>query len=372
MNHPGSGAGGGEPGLIFFGGYDPLYPRNSIIRKGWSKSGYYAGECRVDLRLKSPLRYPALIWRYLRSGLGSGAIFVPDFRHKDVPLAWMLSRLGGRKLIFDPLVSRYETRVLDREDAAHGSAQARHNMNIDRVSFTLPDLVLSDTEAHARFYARIFNISENRMCTLHLGFDEDLFSEIPPRSSSAALEVLFYGTYLPLHGVETIVDAARILRGEQVRFVLVGSGQTYDDIVRRAAGIDGIEFRDSIPASELNALIGRADVVLGIFGRTEKAGNVIPNKIYQALAVGRPVVTRDSSAIRELFIDGRHLLTVPPADAEALAAAIRRLVNETGLRDRLAAEGGALVRNEYNSKRVAQRLARILRERGISEGAAGK
>jgi glycosyltransferase involved in cell wall biosynthesis len=362
-----AGSGGAARGILFFGAYDPAYPRNAIIRKGWLRCGFPVAECRVDMRLKVPLRYPALLWRYVRMRDGSRIIFVPDFRHKDVPIAWALSRLARRKLVFDPLVSRYETRVLDREDVARGSPQAGHNRNIDRISMALADVVLADTRAHACFYSDELSVPAAKIKVLPVGFDEDLFPEAPPSSGSAPFRVLFYGTYLPLHGIDTIVETAALLRDSPVAFTLVGDGQTLGDAKSEARGLpEGkLTFSPPVPPDALRSLIARSDVVLGIFGTTPKARLVIPNKVYQALAVGRAVITADTPAVRELFKDGIHLLTVPPGDAPALARAIESLTNDRPAALRLAETGGSYVRSEFNSKRIAERLFDILEEEGL-------
>ncbi|UCF05962.1 MAG: glycosyltransferase [bacterium] len=353
--------------LLFFGGYLPSYSRNAIIRKGWRALGLPISECRADTRRKVHLRYPALLWRYLRAGERGRILFVPDFRHKDVPLAWVLARLSGKRLVFDPLVSRYETRVLDRGDATEGSPQAWHNRNIDRLSFTLPDLVLADTEAHARFFIGEYGISPEKVYPLPVGFDEDVFPQQPEREGGGAFRVLFYGSYLPLHGIEAIIDAASLLRDRHMEFTLVGSGQTYEEIRNRARHLDTgtVTFRGYVPERELCPLIAASDVVLGIFGTTPKAAMVIPNKVYQSLAVGRAVVTADTPAIREHFIHGVHLMTVPNADPGALAGCLRDLQDNPGLRRRLAAEGGSYVRKHFCSARIAERLASILEEAGL-------
>ena len=353
-------------GILFFGGYNPTYPRNAIIRKGWEKCGFPVAECAVDERFKMLRRYPALLWRYARTTHSSRIIFVPDFRHKDVPLAWLIARCAGKKLVFDPLVSRYETRVLDRGDALRGSAQAWHNRNLDRMSMRLPDLVLSDTHAHARFYANECSRPVDRIAVLPVGFDEDMFREVPLPAEAATCRVLFYGTYLPLHGVETIVEAVSLIRDARVRVVLVGAGQTRAEAERRADGLppETISFCAPVPADGLRDLIAASDIVLGVFGTTPKARMVIPNKVYQALAAGRPVITADTPAVRELFENGLHLVTVPAGDAAALARAIESMARDRAARERLAKTGGSYVRAQFNSKRIAERLFEILvRER---------
>ena len=82
-------------------------------------------------------------------------------------------------------------------------------------------------------------------------------------------------------------------------------------------------------------------IALGIFGTGDKAARVIPNKVFQALACARPVITADTPAVRELLSDGVDALLVPPGDALALAEAVRRIAGEAGLAGRLAAAGRA-------------------------------
>ncbi len=353
-------------GVLFFGAYDPEYPRNAVLRKGLARCGVPVDECRVDGRLKVHLRYPALLARYLGRRRTERVLFVPDFRHKDVPLAWALARCGGRALIFDPLVSRYETRVLDRGDAARKSAQAWHNRNIDAISMRLPDLVLADTGAHAAFYAQEFSIPSDKLRSLPVGFDDEVFAAAPPRPPGGPAVVLFYGSFLPLHGVETIVEAARILACSPIRFEFVGAGQTRETAERLAAGLPKGKaiFRPPVPQRELPGIIAAADIVLGVFGVTPKTAMVVPNKVYQALAVGRSVVTAASPAVREFFSEGIHLFTVPPGDARALAAAIERLAGDAALRESLAGAGGAHVRAEYGPGRIGERCVALLKEAG--------
>jgi glycosyltransferase involved in cell wall biosynthesis len=355
------------PHLLFFGAYDPEYPRNLIIRKGWNKLGFALSECRVGVKRKVYTRYPALLFRYVKSERKGDILFVPDFRHKDVPLAWAVAKLSGKKIIFDPLVSRYETKVLDRGDADRRSVQAWHNRNLDRISFGLPDLILADTAAHADYYHQSSGVMRGRIGVLPVGFDEDTFHGIPQRDEDGTLVVLFYGSFLPLHGVDTIMEAATILSGEPVLFRIVGGGQTHDDMRRMAADrrLENVEFLPRVPYDDLPQLISEADVVLGIFGTTSKASMVVPNKVYQALAVGRAIVTAGTTAVSEFFREGEHLLTVPQGDPRALADVLRMLGSDRELRIRLSESGGSYVRSEFHSSAIARRLFDIIEGFGI-------
>jgi glycosyltransferase involved in cell wall biosynthesis len=101
-----------------------------------------------------------------------------------------------------------------------------------------------------------------------------------------------------------------------------------------------------------------------VFGGSEKAARVVPNKVYHAMSVGRPVITADTPAAREVLEDGRTALLVPAGDAPALAAAMRRLDEDAELRSRL----GAAARErflEVAGERVVARAFLAAVERAI-------
>ena len=99
---------------------------------------------------------------------------------------------------------------------------------------------------------------------------------------------------------------------------------------------------DWVPYAELPARIAAADVVLGIFGKTAKARMVIPNKVYQAAAVGSAIVTADTPAIREVFVPGESVYAIEPTP-RALADALLALARDPALRARLAQGARAAV-----------------------------
>jgi glycosyltransferase involved in cell wall biosynthesis len=117
-----------------------------------------------------------------------------------------------------------------------------------------------------------------------------------------------------------------------------------------------------VPYERLPAEIERAGCALGIFGTSGKAARVIPNKAFQALACGAPLVTGDTSAARELLVDGESALLVPPGDPRALADAVRRLRDDAALAERVAC-GGLDAYREHASEAVLGRRWRELFER---------
>jgi glycosyltransferase involved in cell wall biosynthesis len=189
---------------------------------------------------------------------------------------------------------------------------------------------LLDTHAHAAYFVDQFGLSPKRVGRVFVGVETEHFSRATasPKSADAPITVLFYGQFNPLHGIETIIQAARQVQDEgmlRVRWVIVGTGQEEGRIkgLLDEVAIDGLQWHRWVEYDKLLELMMQADVCLGIFSYSGKASRVIPNKVFQVLSVGKPLITRDSPAIRELVsADEPGIYLVPPEDPAALVAAL--------------------------------------------------
>ena len=129
----------------------------------------------------------------------------------------------------------------------------------------------------------------------------------------------------------------------------------------RASDLKNVRFVETwLSAEQLADAMREADVCLGIFGTTPKAARVIPYKVFAALALGRPVITRDSPAIRELLVDEESALLCPPGDGQALAAALERLPTDAPLRERLGRNGHACYATTASGEAIGRDLVRQL------------
>jgi glycosyltransferase involved in cell wall biosynthesis len=151
---------------------------------------------------------------------------------------------------------------------------------------------------------------------------------------------------IPLQGVETILAAARA--APEIDFRLVGSGQLEGLLAARPPNVEHVPW---IEYERLPAEIRRAGCSLGIFGTSDKAQRVIPNKAFQAIACAAPLVTADTPAARELLVDEESALLVPPGDAKALAHAVRRLATDSELGRRIG-DGGRVAYEREASEAV--------------------
>jgi glycosyltransferase involved in cell wall biosynthesis len=250
--------------------------------------------------------------------------------HFDMPAARRIA--GRRPLVFNPLVSLWDSLVGDRGRFGERSAGAGVLRHVDMIAFKRADLVVADTEQHARFFRETFDLPRERVEVCLVGAEERLFR--PGWQPAREFHVLFVGKLIPLHGLETILEAAAL--APEVPFRVIGNGQLDALLAERPPNVEWVQWVDY---EQLPGEIQTAGCALGVFGRSDKAARVIPNKAFQAIACGTPLITADTPAARELLADGESALLVPPADAPALASAVRRLAAEPELAQRIGAGG---------------------------------
>ena len=253
----------------------------------------------------------------------------------DAVPAWIVAKALRVPLIVDMMISLWDTLAGDR--ALAGRAAAAALAGVDRVTLAAADLVLADTAAGAGWLSARFGVPRERIAVVPVGAESEPFAPRPaPQGPPTAL---FYGKLAPLHGIGTVLEAARAPGVPPVR--VIGDGQLgpwFAEELRRDPP-PGLTWEPWVPYDRLGDELGAAAIALGVFGTSDKAARVVPNKVWQAMAADRAVVTADTRAVREQLADGRSALLVPPGDAPALADALRRLAADAALRERIAAAG---------------------------------
>ena len=333
---------GSEMRVLYFGTYDRAYPRNAQVISALRATGVEVIEqhrpvwerrhnWKVGLRQMLRIAEAERSLRHSRDvGRDADALIVGYPGHFDLPAAKRVAR--GRPVIFNPLVSLHDTVVSDRGRFRQGSTAAGIVHLVDRRAFRRADVVVADTDAHARFFLEEFGLSADRLEVCFVGAEDRLFR--PGWQPERPFHALFVGKLIPLHGLETILAAAEL--APETTFRIIGSGQLESLLATRPANVDWIPW---VEYDDLPAEIQAAGCALGIFGSGAKAARVIPNKAFQALACGTPLITADTPAARELLTDRRDALLVPPGDPIALAQAIRLLADDHETRRRIGAAG---------------------------------
>jgi glycosyltransferase involved in cell wall biosynthesis len=323
---------------VAFGTYDRTrHPRIGVLVDGLRASGDEVTELNEPLRLhragplgvaRRPWRLPVVAARWLgcwtRLALRArpvrldppDAVLVGHLGHLDVRLA---RRLFPRTpVVLDHLVSASGP-ARDLRPGVRG----RILRAIDAGALNAANLVVVDTwERHAALAPR----EMRRAVLVPVGAGEDWFEvgrAKRPRGSTGPLRVVFFGVFTALHGARTIGAALAELAIEDIEVTMVGTGPDRAACRAAAAGSPRVTWLDWVPSDDLPALVGEHDVCLGIFGRTRRALDVVPARVYQGAAAGCAVVTADTAPQRAALADAA--VFVPPGDARALATALRGL-----------------------------------------------
>jgi glycosyltransferase involved in cell wall biosynthesis len=371
--------------ILYFGTYEKSYCRNQILIKSLTKMGHTVKECHVSLwqnkadklktfdgindaiffLIKLIKAYMLLFIKFLNIG-PYDIVFIGYIGHLDILLAkvFMIFTFKKKKIIFDAFISLYDSTVSDRKLIKEHSFLSKIVFMLDKTACRIADIVILDTKAHIDFFHNTFGVPKNKMTRIFASADEDIFYPRGVDIKNDKFNVIFIGKYTPLHGIECIIEAAEVLTDNRdIHFTLIGKGQLYLKIrsMVKEKHLNNIEFIEWVEYEDLPKYIGKADACLGIFSPSEKASRVIPNKVFQSMAMGKPIITARTPAIAESLIDGYNAVLCNPSDPVDLSNAILKLKEDNSLSKQLATNAKQSFLQSFGSKKVAEKLNYVIK-----------
>lgn len=322
--------------ICYIAGREASYSRTAIVKRGLERAGFHViGIFPPDKRF---LHYFKLLWRFLTNQNRCDLVVVGFYGQLLMLCVRMMTR---KPILYDLYISTYDTMIYDRQKAVSGSLTGRIYRFVDRLSMLWADKILLETRDHIQDYAQKFSVPIGKFEHIFLAVDDSISVVSSVRPPEDGFLVHFHGEYAPFHGVRTILNAAHLLRDENVRFEIIGTGITYDQDMALAdqLKLKNVRFFDWVPYEQLAVSMSRAHCCLGIFGDNPRTFRVLTNKVIEALAVARPLITVKNHPVQELVTDGESALLVPPADPNALAEAILRLRDNPQLAETIARNG---------------------------------
>jgi glycosyltransferase involved in cell wall biosynthesis len=370
--------------VCYFGTYRANYSRNQIMMEGLRRDGVEVIECHEQLwfgiedRVIAVSRgwlkpnfwwrvvrtYIRLVYQYLH--IGEYDVLIVGYPGQfDVYLARVLSWLRHRPLVWDIFMSIYLIAV-ERGLANQYSFAVRLLRQIERLACRLPDLLVLDTSEYVAWFERVHGVKPERFCLVPTGADERIFHlDDPMRTDDSSFLVLYYGTFIPNHGVMTIVEAAVLLKDDQdIQFLLIGDGPVKPavlDFVKKK-GLSNVTFKDWLERTDLVKQIESADVCLGAFGTTQQSMMTVQNKIYEAIAMAKPVITGYSQSIQNVLKHGDQIYLCERSNPISLAESIKKLKSDPALRRRIAEGGYKEFLKNYTITQLGRRYHRHLEE----------
>lgn len=346
--------------ILFFGIYDPNYSRNRILLEGLRRAGHTVLECRVDPKKERGLRKYGVLFKkgFPLSRQKFEFVFVGFPGHSVMWLAYLL--FGRKQLVFDMFVSLVDSNVRDRKIYKMRSLSGVRDWFLDWSSGHLARIVLMDTKQHAEYVKKTFHIF--KVSVLPVGAVESVFYPRPELPPGPIFKIHFHGSYIPLQGIKYILSAAKLCNDRPYHFVIIGDGQEYKAIQKEAESLklSNVSFLKRVPLEELPSYIVAADLCLGIFGDSEKTERVIPNKVYEYLAMAKPVLSADTPAMREYFTDKTHVRLCKAADPHNIVEAIDELYKDQALRKKIAENGHTLFLERFSEAVIIRTLVVII------------
>jgi glycosyltransferase involved in cell wall biosynthesis len=210
------------------------------------------------------------------------------------------------------------------------------------------------------------------------GADPDMFDPAVDGQSfrhEHNLQKKFIALYAGAHGMSNdlgvVLQAANLLRDEpNIRLVLIGDGKDKAALQARAREMDlpNLIFVPPAAKAEMPAVLAAADACIAILKRIELYKTTYPNKVFDYMAAGRPVVLAIDGAIRQVVESAGAGIFVQPGDAQEMAQAILSLALEPQKARQMGLAGRSYVEEHFSRAESAEKLAKLLEEMGKRYG----
>ena len=246
-------------------------------------------------------------------------LILPLFQHKF--------KKAKARVIEDFFISMFDTFCCDRKKIKPDSLPGKLLHYIDQITLFHADAIICDTNAHGQYFIDEFNAIPEKIYTLYLQADTSIYHPmaIPrPGYLKGKCVILYFGSVLPLQGVDVVLEAMSLLRDqEELYFYFIGHIIDKHLIASKPIS-DNIEYIDWLSQEDLAKYINYSNLCLaGHFNSSiDKARRTIPGKAYIYQAIKKPMILGDNPANHELFMNDPNVTFVEMGNAQALARAI--------------------------------------------------
>ena len=179
----------------------------------------------------------------------------------------------------------------------------------------------------------------------------------------------FLALYAGAHGLsndlDVVLEAASMLLGrEDIHFVLIGDGKEKQRLreVAGARGINNVYFIPPIPKTRIPAALAAADACIAILKPIDAYKLTYPNKVFDYMAAGRPVILAIDGVVREVVENGQAGIFTPPGDPAALALAVSTLADDPGMCFRMGKAGRSYVTEHFDRPQLSTTMTVIMQK----------
>jgi len=346
--------------ILFTCGDRPLMARNKYYRN-LLREKYDYSEC-VSHGSSYAKRLPSIFARLPFKLWGKDVVFVSYMGYFLV----IFTRLFTKKpIVFDYYVSLHEMMTGDRNLFPADSWRGKFTFWLDKKSLELADHIIVDTTPLIDGAVNTYGIDRSKFMRLPVAVNEEMIHPVDVPRHKEVFTLVYMGSYIPFHGVDRVMNAAKILqdKGVEVHFLMLGDGQTFkaNRKLAKDLALNNVEFISYVTMEELNVYYNASDVTLGAFSGSDRSKMFITNKAYESFAVGKPHLTVENNALNELFEDNKDIFYIQEPTAVALANRIMEIKEDEALCNEVAHNALKLYKDTLSNEKVTEMLeAQIL------------
>lgn len=187
------------------------------------------------------------------------------------------------------------------------------------------DKILITSRMFADYLSDEFGIKKEKIEYLPQ-YAEGVFEQIPPRDEDGVFNFMFAGNIGAIQSIETIIQAAEMLKDEPVKFHIVGGGTDLERLQRIAVELDNVVFYGRRPIEEMPKFYARADAMLVTLASDPFLSLTLPGKVQSYMAVGKPIIGAIDGETRVVIDDAQCGFCGNADDANGLAENIKRFI----------------------------------------------
>ena len=368
--------------ICYFGTYRGNYPRNRLMIDRLRKNGIeviesheeFWGDTEQRAQIAhegwlSPKFLFRLIFTYGRllkrfiTIKKIDAIMVGFPGLTDVLFARVLAWSRKKPLIWDTLMSLYLIAQERNPDRKMGYSISMIRA-LEWLACRMPDRFIFDTQEYADWFIDNYHVPPYKIFILPIGTDENIYkpSNAQPINEKS-FRCVYYGSFIPSHGLRYIVEAARILKYDPtIHFILIGSGPQYKYInnLTKEYALANTTLTGFLDQETLLDHIANADVCLGTFANTPQSLISLQNRIQECMAMAKPIINGDSPVMKKFFKHKENIYICERENAQSIADAILDLRDYPDLRERISTQAYRLYTDCFSSDILGNQMAKWL------------
>ena len=240
---------------------------------------------------------------------------------------------------------------------------------IERFIYRKADHIVPVTRSFKTHIERCGGAAD-KITVIRNGVDLSFFTDMPADEDYAAaigvsgkFVASYVGTHGMAHGLDTIIEAAELLRErEDIAFLMAGDGaerqRLADEVVARK--LNNVILLGQLPKADMPRLWSVSGASLVLLKKQDLFLTVIPSKIFESMAMKKPIILGVQGESRDIITEAKSGLTIEPENAVALAAAVERLADNPDLCRKLGESGAIYVAEHFDRSHLARRYEGVL------------